>query len=298
MPEPQAVAHVRAFNRTVAERIGALTDVFLGRGRPMAESRILWEIGTTDGLEVRQLRTRLGLDSGYTTRVLQSLSRQGLITTDPSPTEARVKAVRLTSKGKHERAELDRRSDAVAESFLAPLDERRRAELVSAMQTVERLLAASLVTVGVEDPTTPDAQWCIQHYFAELAVRFAQGFDPKQTRSADAYELVPPHGLLLVARLRERPVGCGALKFYAAAPPDIKRMWVSPETRGLGVGQRLLHALEDQARAAGARSVRLETNRALTEAISMYRKSGYAEVAAFNDEPYGDYWFEKSLVRR
>src|SRR5690242_11629418 len=117
MSEPTAaVAHVRSFNRTVAERIGALTDVFLGLGRPMAESRILWEIG--DGLDVRDLRARLGLDSGYATRVLQSLAKQGLITSDTSARDARVKHVRLTRKGEKERSELDRRSDAVAESFL------------------------------------------------------------------------------------------------------------------------------------------------------------------------------------
>src|SRR5690349_23124820 len=108
------VARVRAFNRTVAERIGALTDAFLGRGRPLAESRILWEIGLTDGVEVRELRARLGLDSGYATRVLQSLSRQGLITSKPSSADGRVKSVHLTHKGQEERAELDRRSDSVA----------------------------------------------------------------------------------------------------------------------------------------------------------------------------------------
>lgn len=290
------VARVRAFNRTVAERIGALTDAFLGRGRPLAESRILWEIGLTESVEVRELRSRLGLDSGYTTRVLQSLSRQGLITTAASPSDARVRYVRTTRKGKEERAELDRRSDVIAEGFLAPLSDRNKAALIEAMHTVERLLTASLVTIEQENPTSADAQWCIQQYFAELSVRFAQGFDPTQTRAADARELAPPHGLLLLARLRERPVGCGALKFYADAPPDIKRMWVSPEARGLGIGQRLLRALEDQARAAGARTVRLETNRALTEAINMYRNSGYREVAAFNDEPYGDFWFEKPLI--
>ena len=69
-----AVQRVRAFNRTVAERIGALTDGFLGRGRPMGESRTLWEIGL-DGTEVRQLRARLGLDSGYTSRVMRSLEQ-------------------------------------------------------------------------------------------------------------------------------------------------------------------------------------------------------------------------------
>ena len=104
-----------------------------------------------------------------------------------------------------------------------------------------------------------------------------------------------PHGLFLVARLRERPIACGALKLHGRAPAELKRMWVAPAARGLGVGTRLLAALEAHARKAGTRAVRLETNRALGEAIARYRRSGYREVPAFNDERYAHYWFEKSL---
>ena len=79
-----AVQRARRFNREVAERIGALTDDFLGRARPMGEARVLWEIGP-EGTEVRALRTRLTLDSGYMSRVLRSLERQSLVTVGPSP---------------------------------------------------------------------------------------------------------------------------------------------------------------------------------------------------------------------
>jgi ribosomal protein S18 acetylase RimI-like enzyme len=72
-------------------------------------------------------------------------------------------------------------------------------------------------------------------------------------------------------------------------------MWVAPRTRGLGVGRRLLGRLEDAAAESGAEAVRLETNRMLTEAIALYRSSGYVEVPAFNDEPFAHHWFEKRL---
>src|SRR5205814_4570361 len=104
---------------------------------------------------------------------------------------------------------------------------------------------------------------------------FEAGFDPARSISADAHELTPPAGLLLVARLREGPVGCGALKFHEGAPAELKRMWVAPSARGLGLGRRLLRALEGQARAAGVDVVRLETNQALHEAIALYRREGY-----------------------
>src|SRR6266581_1071094 len=165
-----SVRQVRSFNRTVVERIGALEDGFLGRGRPMGESRTLWEIGPR-GAEVRELRARLGLDSGYVSRVLQSLERQRLIRLEASPADGRVRRAHLTRRGVAERAELDRRADMVAWSFLEPLDTGSRSKLVGAMTEVERLLSASMVTFAVEDPHTPEAQWCINQYFAELKRR-------------------------------------------------------------------------------------------------------------------------------
>lgn len=288
------VGLIRAFNRTVAERIGALSDEFLGRGRPMGESRTLWEIGP-DGAEVRELRARLALDSGYMSRVLRSLERQGMARVDTSHGDRRVRFARLTEAGLAERAELDRRSDAVASTFLEPLSNEQRAKLVAAMAEVERLLRASMVALAIEDPTTSDARWCIEQYFAELNARFDTGFDPAHSIPADAHELVPPAGALLIARLRGQPVGCGALKFHPDAPAELKRMWVAPDARGMGLGRRILIELERHASQAGARVVRLETNRALEEAIQLYRTSGYREVAAFNDEAYAHHWFEKEL---
>jgi GNAT superfamily N-acetyltransferase len=123
------------------------------------------------------------------------------------------------------------------------------------------------VSMGVEDPTAPDAAWCIAQYFAELNDRFEGGFDPALSISADAHQLTLPAGVLLVVRLGGRPVGCGALKFHGDDPCELKRMWVAREARGLGLGRRLLAELERHAREAGATVVRLETNRTLREAI-------------------------------
>jgi ribosomal protein S18 acetylase RimI-like enzyme len=73
-------------------------------------------------------------------------------------------------------------------------------------------------------------------------------------------------------------------------------MWVAESARGLGIGRRVLTELEADAVRRGASTVRLETNRALVEAIAMYRSAGYFEVPAFNDEPFAHHWFEKQLV--
>jgi DNA-binding MarR family transcriptional regulator/GNAT superfamily N-acetyltransferase len=289
------IAQVRRFNRLVGQRIGALTDRFLARDRPIGESRVLWEIGE-DGCDVRSLRSRLDLDSGYLSRVLRSLEAAGLVTVAPNASDKRVRTARLTAAGVAERTMLDRRSDRVASSFLEPLDAGQRRRLVAAMHEVERLLTAALVEIAPLDPTHPHAQYCLREYFAELDQRFDAGFDPALSISAEAHELRPPVGLLLVATIRSEPIGCGALKFHKGEPTEIKRMWVAESARGLGVGRRLLAELEARAADNGASIVRLETNKALVEAISMYRSAGYVEVDAFNDEPYAHHWFEKHFT--
>jgi GNAT superfamily N-acetyltransferase len=151
------------------------------------------------------------------------------------------------------------------------------------------------VRIQVEDPTTPDAKWCFEQYFAELNERFETGFNPALSIPADAQELTRPAGILLIARIGDRPVGCGALKLHPNAPAELKRMWIAPDARGIGLGRRLLEELERHAREAGAAVIQLETNGALKEAILLYRRSGYVEVEAFNDEPYAHHWFEKRL---
>lgn len=285
---------VRSFNRLVTERVGALNDHFLGRDRPLGECRLLWEIGEGE-IEIRQLRGRLALDSGYVSRLLRSLEQQGLVQVEESTDDARVRRVHLTEAGRAERAALDQLSDEFGLSLLQPLSEEQRTRLTSAMAEVERLLVASMVTISPADPTSAAARWCFEQYFAELDARFDTGFDPGVSISADAHELQPPSGVLLIAWLRHEPIGCGALKLHDGAPAELKRMWVAPSARGLGLGGRLLRELEDYARDASVAVVHLETNRALTEAIALYRRSGYREAPAFNDEPYAHHWFEKRL---
>jgi DNA-binding MarR family transcriptional regulator/N-acetylglutamate synthase-like GNAT family acetyltransferase len=294
--DPTMVAQVRQFNRTVTQRVGALNDDYLSRDRPLGQARLLWEIGRGDG-DVRSLRSRLDLDSGYLSRLLRSLEADGLIAVEPSRTDGRVRIARLTRAGQAERNRLDRRSDELAGSILEPLSPEQRKRLIEAMAEVDRLLTASTVDIAVLDPRRPAARACLRAYETELAGRFPTGFDPERSISASDEELSPPNGLFLVATRHGEPVGCVGLKLHGRRPAEVKRMWVSPSVRGLGLGRRLLSEVEQQASEHGVRTLRLETNRTLTEAIGLYRAAGYREVPAFNREPYADHWFEKKLPR-
>jgi DNA-binding MarR family transcriptional regulator len=204
------IAQVRSFNRTVTQRVGALNDGYLSRERTLGASRVLWEIGT-EGCEVRSLRARLELDSGQTSRLLRALEDDGLIELSPSPADGRIRVARLTASGLAERALLDERSDELAGSMLEPLDARHRAELVSAMRTVERLMTSAMVKLRIVDPAGADARACLRAYFAELNRRAEVPFDPAKGTSAEPHELRPPAGAFVVAYLRDEPIGCGAL---------------------------------------------------------------------------------------
>src|SRR5947209_8055699 len=286
------VAEVRRFNRTVTQRVGALSDRYLARDRPLGEARLLWELGA-DGCEVRTLRSRLELDSGQTSRLLRSLEAAGMVRVEPSAADGRVRVARLTRAGRRERTLLDKRSDELAGSMLEPLDGGQRERLVSAMRTVERLLTFAAVEIRPVDPAHPDARQCFRAYYAEIERRADRPFDPAVGSTAEPHELRPPAGCLLIAYLRAEPIGCGAVKHKPGEPSDIKRMWVSPSARGLGVGRRLLVELEAVVDRTGAPAARLETNAALVEAIALYKSAGYREVPPFNDEPFADHWFQK-----
>src|SRR3712207_286572 len=185
------IQQVRRFNRIVTQHVGALESSYLKRGRPLGQARLLHEVGP-DGIDVRVLRQRLRLDSGYVSRLLRSLEAQGLVQTHNQTSDGRVRRVVLTPKGSAERATYEALSDDLATSFLLPLDPAQRNRLVDAMAEVERLLRAGGVEVGYEAPDSEAAQWCLQQYFGELAERFEIGFDPARSNSATIEEMTPP----------------------------------------------------------------------------------------------------------
>lgn len=317
------IDQVRRFHRIVTQRVGALDDRYLARDRPLGQARLLWEIGTAPsvgappaappaadgdggappggappeglGVDVRDLRARLDLDSGYLSRLLRALEADGLVVVAPGEPDRRVRVARLTDAGRAEWAVLDRRSDELARSLVDPLTPGQRRRLVAAMGEVERLVTAALVTVEAVDPDEADARRCLDRYAAELATRFDTGFDVARSRPVDPAGMRAPVGTFLLARVHGRAVGCVALRFRPGPEAEVKRMWVDPAARGMGVARRLLDAAEAAARAVQAPALRLDTNRALVEAIALYRSSGFVEVPAFNDEPYAHHWFEKGL---
>ncbi|GAB6940015.1 bifunctional helix-turn-helix transcriptional regulator/GNAT family N-acetyltransferase [Isoptericola variabilis] len=299
------VAVVRRFNRSYTQRVGALEDSFLGTGMPLGTARLLFEIGTEPGT-TRDLRARLGLDSGYLSRLLRRLESDGLVAVVPDDDDRRRRRVDLTAAGRRAWDDLERRSVDRARDLVAPLTARQRSRLAAALAEADLLVRAATVTLERVDPASDLARQAVAAYVAELDERFPGGFDPGPRPAAgepdpEDARLAPPSGAFVVATSDGEPVACGGVRGLsegdgaAGGVGEIKRMWVHPGWRGAGLGSRLLRHLEGVSRDLGHREVRLDTNGTLTEAVAMYERAGYRRIARYNDNPYAEHFFAKRL---
>jgi GNAT superfamily N-acetyltransferase len=153
-----------------------------------------------------------------------------------------------------------------------------------------------VVTLAPEPPDSTDGMALTRAYFDELIERFPPGYDPYEVLPTRQRDLSPPDGVLLIARDGDAAVGCGGLKSFDSATGEIIHMFVQPPTRGTGVGAQILGALEALARARGFVRVVLDTNETLTEAVSLYERSGFVRTDAFNSNPWATHYFEKRLT--
>jgi DNA-binding MarR family transcriptional regulator/GNAT superfamily N-acetyltransferase len=281
---------VRDFNRFYTQRIGVLTDRYLGQ-RPLGEARLLFEIGGT--ADVSAVRTRLGLDSGYLSRLLRSLERQGLIELCPHPDDARARVATLTPEGRAALSEIDTRAEQAAAGLVAPLNAVQQEQLAAAMDQVQRLLLIASVTVGPVAAGSALARRCLYAYAEELSRRFPEGYSTSELCTPD--ELTPPNGILLVAADGEAGVGCVGLRRLAPGIGEVRHMWVDRRMRRTGLGRRMLYELEAQAVAMDMPSLRLGTHESLPEAVAMYRALGYAEIPPYSEDTHNQRNFAKEL---
>jgi DNA-binding MarR family transcriptional regulator/GNAT superfamily N-acetyltransferase len=286
------VSRVRRFNRAVTSAVGALDTSFLGRGRPLGAARVLNAIGHGH-TDVAEIRDYLGLDSGLMSRLLRSLEDEGLIETTAHGDDARRRVVGLTRAGRREFSAYEALSNTQAEGFIARHSQREA--LLAAMDLIASALSRDRIALDETDPQSDEARYCLGEYYGELGRRFKQGFDVSRSRDPDAKDMRRPRGTFIVAMSDTLPIGCVGLKGTDHGYAEIKRLWVAPSARGLGLGRRLMDAAENAARELGIEVLRLDTNSALPEAGQLYRTTGWTEIPRFNDDPYPDLFFEKRL---
>jgi DNA-binding MarR family transcriptional regulator/predicted GNAT family N-acyltransferase len=286
------VKRFRHFARAVTMEVGALDSSFLGRGRPLGAARVLNAIGMGRA-DVGEIRDYLGLDSGLMSRLLRSLEEEDLVRTTPHPDDGRRRVAILTKAGEREFQAYEELSNARAAALLDRCP--RADELLDAMDMVASALGRDRIGIEEADPREDTARYCLGEYYAELARRFEKGFDVSLSRDPDAHDMIRPRGAFLLAMSDGLPVGCVGLKGTGGDVGEIKRLWICPATRGFGIARRLMHAVETVARELSVKTLRLDTNSALPEALKLYRTSGWVEIDRFNEDPYPDHFFEKHL---
>jgi DNA-binding MarR family transcriptional regulator/GNAT superfamily N-acetyltransferase len=282
----------RDFNRFYTQTIGVLTDQYLGQHRPLAEARLLFEIGF-DGADVRDLRARLRLDSGYVSRLLRALEAANLVRTGPSPSDTRVRLAELTADGRSELEDLNTRATTVASALLETLNAEQRSELLEAMMLIRRSLRLAAIDLATVDSGTREARECLLKYASELALRFPEGYTEQDL--LPAAEARGPAGAFIIARENGHAIGCGVLRTPPTDSAEIRHLWIDSRARGIGLGRRLVSELERHAANEGYREIRLDTHSVLSEAIGLYRSSGYREIPAYDENPHAHLWFAKSL---
>ena len=278
-----------------AQRIAVLSDSDRGIGRPLGPSRLLFELGAGP-LSVIDLRRRLNLDSGYLSRMFRQLEADGLVIIERDPSDGRKRIVSLNEGGRKEWRRLETHSERSASELIAPLSDRQRVALSSALETAERLLRIATANFKHVDIASADAGSAIEQYFAELDRRFKGGFDSTLGGGdGDRHLVASPTGVFLLVRSDPLLLGCGGLQRLDRTTGEIKRMWVHPQWRGEGLGHRLLAEIESGARGLGYQHVALDTNASLTEAVALYERSGYRPTRRYNDKPYAQHWLRKAL---
>ena len=277
------VASVREFSRFYTSTLGVLRDGYLHSRYSLTEVRVLFELGQQDRTDVVDLRTRLGLDAGYLSRMLQRLESDGLVERTRSSTDARRQVACLTATGRTTYEELDRASTDEVETLLAPLGDHERGELVAAMRTIRTTLSdtPTPATVVIRSPRAGDLGWIVEAHgrlyadeygfdvsFEALVARIVADFAaaPREHRTRQAAWIAEADG---------RRVGCILCTRADDETAQLRTLLVTPDARGLGVGSRLVDECLHFARRAGYRRIRLWTNDVLEDARRLYERAGF-----------------------
>ena len=239
---------------------------------------------------------------GYMNRVIKSLAARGLVSVSRNERDGRVSFLSLTAAGREALTRIDTASDAQAEEMLRGLSQSQMRSLVGHLQAVEDLLAKreapGFRIDRAEGPAdVAAARTLMREYVDSLGVDLSfQGFEEELAGLPGKY--APPSGALFLARLSpgRRAAGCVALRKLAPGVGEMKRLFVRPRHRGLGIGRALAERIVDEGAALGYRVMRLDTLDRLESAVALYRAMGFAPIPPYCRNPLpGAMFWEKRL---
>ena len=290
----ERVAAVRAFNRLYTGVIGALDEGLVGTAYTLTEARVLYELAQEGVTEVTDLRTRLGLDAGYASRLLSRLESRGLLAREKSPTDARRQVLRLTESGRDAQHSLEQRTVDQVGDLLGRLSDEDQHRLLGSMRTISTLVGDETgdPTIVLRPPRPGDLGWVVQRNGALYAQEY--GFDATYEALVarivadyvDHYD--PQREAAWIAELHGERVGC-VLCVHASdeRTAKLRLLIVEPSARGHGLGKRLVAECLAFARAHGYTAMELWTNSVLTAARAIYAKAGFELVASEPHHSFG-----------
>lgn len=293
-PQPSAAPHVQAvrgFNRFYTQRIGVLAP-YLGSKLSLTEVRVLYELAQRDQPTASELGRDLALDAGYLSRILRRFEAKGWLTRVPSPADARQSLLKLTLAGHKVFAPLQQQSNDEAAALLAGLSPADQQNLVTAMNTVRRLLAppdqpAPTRTIVLRDPKPGDMGWVVQQHGEVYAREYGWNseFETLVADIAGKYlkNFQPDFEKCWIAELDGLRVGAVFVMRKSATVAQLRMLILAPEARGLGLGGRLTDECIVFARGKGYKKMQLWTNSCLDAARAIYAKRGFRLTKS---EPY------------
>ncbi|MFE4664022.1 GNAT family N-acetyltransferase [Streptomyces sp. NPDC056716] len=295
------VQDIRSFNRFYTHLIGAL-DYGRHTYAPytLTESRVLYELAHAPHVDAADLRTQLHLDAGYLSRILNKFEQDGLIERGPGEQDSRRRRIGLTAGGRSAAGLLEERARGAVGALLATVPAADRPRLSDALRTVRTLLgdgrAPRPEDVVLRAPVPGDLGWIVQRNAALYTAEYGWNGDYEGLVARIVADFAADHDPRLervwIAELDGRPVGCVlCVRDGAPATARLRLLLVEPDARGLGIGDLLVTAVTDFARAAGYRDLVLWTNDILTAARRIYQRHGFVLVA---EEPHRS--FGKELV--
>ncbi|RFB91595.1 MarR family transcriptional regulator [Rhizobium leguminosarum bv. trifolii] len=291
----------RDFNRFYTNFLGLLNKAYLDSPFTLTDARILFEIGSHDGISAAALVRDLHLDPAYLSRILKRFRAEGLIETSPDPADLRSQIINVTDRGRQQFEELGRRANAQIAARFDNLAVGEPQAVVSAMDTIRALLdpAAKPAPAIIRAHRAGDIGWIVQSQgrfyaeeygwdlrfealVAEVASKFLANFDPEKE-----YCWIAERGGINVGSVLVANGGDGIAK--------LRLLYVDKSARGLGLGKLLVDECIRFCRKKGYSELQLWTNDMLETARAIYVKSGFRLVSEerhcmFGTEANGQNW--------
>jgi DNA-binding MarR family transcriptional regulator/GNAT superfamily N-acetyltransferase len=277
MASAERIARVRAFNRFYTGRLGLVRGGLVRTPHPLAEARVLYELGQRDETGVSDLRAALELDAGQLSRLLGRLEGDGLVTRERSAEDARRQRVRLTPRGAAAFATLDRRTVQQVGELLDALPDERQDELIHALAVVRDVLGDTPPprTVLLRGLRPGDLGWIVERHGVLYAREYGWDASFETLVASIMGEFDPARDAAWIAEASGRRAGCVLCVRKDARTAQLRTLLVEPEARGLGLGVRLVDECVRHARREGCAELVLWTNDVLVAARRIYERAGF-----------------------